>query len=59
MKTKWIRAIGIIAAAALFCLSLAGCVPAGTAAEGAEAANTCFFGQYGFLIMKYNRDNLW
>ena len=51
MKTKWIRAIGIIAAAAVFCLSLAGCVPTGTAADGTATADTGFFGQYGFLIM--------
>ena len=52
MKTKWIRLIGIIAAAALLCLSLAGCVTAGTSAEGAgEVQDVGFFGQYGFLIM--------
>lgn len=55
MKTKMIRSIGLIAVAALFCLLLAGCVPAGTAAAGTqttgEAQEVGFFGQYGFLIM--------
>ena len=52
MKTKWIRLIGIIAAAALLCLSLTGCIPAGTPAEGTgEVQEVGFFGQYGFLIM--------
>lgn len=52
MKTKWIRLIGIIAAAALLCLSMAGCVTAGTPAEGTgEVQEVGFFGQYGFLIM--------
>ena len=52
MKTKWIRLIGIIAAAALLCLSLAGCVTAGAPAQGTgETQEVGFFAQYGFLIM--------
>ena len=50
MKAKWIRMIGIIAAAALLCLSLTGCFSTAAATETA-AADTGFFGQYGFLIM--------
>ena len=52
MKTKVIRWIGIIAAAALLCLSLTGCFsPNMTVQETGEPQNLTFFDQYGFLIM--------
>ena len=54
MKTKWIRLIGIIAAAALLCLSLTGCITTGTTTAQettGEVQDVGFFGQYGFLIM--------
>ena len=52
MKTKWVRVIGMIAAAVFFCLSLTGCFSTATPAAGAaETQDIGFFGQYGFLIM--------